>query len=137
MKTIVVGYDATPSAERALELAAELGSAFGASLVVTSIAPILVPVGRGLGGVDPVDSPAKHREQLALAREKLAARAVEVELVEGVGDPADSIVDLADQRDADLIVVGTREPNLLQRLLGTSVSGHVVREAHRNVLVVH
>ena len=137
MNTIVLGYDATPGADRALELAAELVRAFGASLVVTSVAPILAPAARGFGGVDPVDPPAKHRAQLKQAREKLAAKGIEAELVDGVGDPADAIVDLADERDADLIVVGTREPSFLERVLDPSVSAGVARKSHCDVLIVH
>jgi nucleotide-binding universal stress UspA family protein len=46
-------------------------------------------------------------------------------------------VELAEQRSANLIVVGTREPGLLKRLLGLSVSGSVERKARCDVLVVH
>jgi nucleotide-binding universal stress UspA family protein len=39
--------------------------------------------------------------------------------------------------DAQLIVVGTREPSLVERLLGMSVSERVQRQARCDVLIVH
>ena len=51
--------------------------------------------------------------------------------------PAKVILDLAESRNVDLIVVGTREAGLLERLLDPSVSGAVRRKAHCDVLVVH
>ena len=59
MKTIVVGYDETEGAKRALARAAELATAFGSKVIVTSVAQALVgaTAARGLGPVDPVDPP--------------------------------------------------------------------------------
>ncbi len=54
-----------------------------------------------------------------------------------MGHPAEAIIELADERGADLIVVGTREPGFFERLLGHSVSGSVQRHAHCDVLIVH
>ena len=54
-----------------------------------------------------------------------------------VGDPVNEIVDVAEQRNADLIVVGTREPGFLERLLEGSVSQGVARHARCDVLIVH
>ena len=137
LKTIVVGFDDTDPARRGLERAADFAEAFGAKLVVTSVAPILIGAGRSAGPVDPVDSPEEHREQLQDARKLLEARGIEAEYVPAVGEPADAIAELADDRDADLIVVGSRDPGILERLLGQSVSERVVHHAHRDVLIVH
>ena len=135
MKTIVVGYDETDGAKRALERAAELGAAFNAKLIVTSVAREAVALRSG--PIDPTDPPGLHKEELEHAAAFLADRGLEGEYELALGDPASEIVKLAEDRDADLIVVGTREPNLVARLLGQSVSGAVERKAHRDVLIVH
>jgi len=138
MDTIVVGFDDGEPARRALERAAEIAGALGAKLVVTSVAPLLLGVGgRGAGPLDPADPPEEHAEQLREARALLQKRGVEAEYVPATGEPADTIVELADKRGADMIVVGTREPGVIERLLGQSVSEGVAHRAHCDVLIVH
>lgn len=138
MKTIVVGYDQTAPADVALERAAELARAFGAALAVVSVAPVVAGAAAVRAGpIDPADSPARHEDELRHARDLLAPRGVTAEYELGLGDPAEALVEIAERRGADLLVVGTREPSLLARLLGLSVSGGVQRRAHCDVLIVH
>src|SRR5439155_23405324 len=110
LNPVVVGFDDTEPARRALERAADLAEAFRAKLVVTSVAPILVGSTRNVGPLDPVDSPEEHREQLQDARELLEARNVKAEYVPAVGEPADTIADPAADLDAHLIGAGPMEP---------------------------
>jgi nucleotide-binding universal stress UspA family protein len=137
LQTIVVGYDETEPSKRALDRAADLAESFGAKLIVTSVAPVMISTGRSMGPVDPTDTPAEHVAELQHAGEHLSGRKIDVEYQPAIGEPADTILDVAEEQKADMIVVGTREPNVLERLLGQSVSGAVSRRAHCDVLIVH
>ncbi len=137
MHTIVVGYDSTEASARALDRAGDIASAFGSTVVVTSVAGVLTGTSRGGGSVDPTDPAEEHDALLEAARAKLAERGIEASSVLGVGHPADAIVQLAEERGADLVVVGTREPGFWERMLGNSVSASVQRQARCDVLIVH
>lgn len=127
MNTIVVAYNDTNDSDRALERAAELAGFYGAKVVVTSVVPVLV------GGTPPEAPGLELQHAAALLRE----RGIEPELVEAAGEIADAIVEVAERHAADLIVLGTREPSQVERMLGYSVSEGVQRKAHCDVLIVH
>jgi len=135
MKTILLAYDDTRSGEVALERAAEIAGALGAKLVVASVAPMLLSVGRSGGTIDPADSPARHEAALQHARSRLWERGLTPECVCATGDPADTIVRVAKACHADLIVVGLRSTNPVKRLLGQNVSESVLHKAGCAVLV--
>jgi nucleotide-binding universal stress UspA family protein len=138
MKTIVIGYDDTEPSKRALDRAIELAKVFGGTLIVTSVAPVVAGGGgRSMGVYDPADTPAEHREELAQARATIEGAGVQADYVLATSDPADAIVEVAGERGADLVVIGTREHGIAQRLLGQSVSGAVAREVGCDVLIVH
>lgn len=137
MSTIVLGYDESEVARRALARAAQLSKALGARLVVTSVAPVSMTAGGRSVGADPTESAADHLAELAEARAYLEREGVSAEYVEAIGQEAESILASARQHDADLIVVGGRELSALQRLLGQSVSDAVSHGARCDVLIVH
>src|ERR687898_93820 len=123
MKTIVVGYDGSDAAERALRRAAEIAEAFSARLVVVSVsalayapAPVsaleptaepVPPVVAGpvaVGGTVPMPGPLQAppepeelaRRQLERARMSLAGHKVETEYVVELGNPAERLLEVAD-----------------------------------------
>jgi nucleotide-binding universal stress UspA family protein len=54
-----------------------------------------------------------------------------------IGEISEAIVQVAESRNVGLIVLGTREPSQVERMLGHSVSETVQRMAHCDVLIVH
>ena len=127
VETIVVAYDDPESGT--LSRAAELAQAFGASLVVTNVVPP--------DHDEEAEAERYGRERLEQARTFLESRGVTAEVVRSVGQPAEAIVALARERNADLIVVGMRKKGFIERLVEGSVAQNVLRRAPCDVLVVH
>jgi nucleotide-binding universal stress UspA family protein len=100
-----------------------------------------VPAGGTMPLPQPVPVPPEPEElarrELDRARMSLAARQIETEYVVELGDPAKRLLEVADQRDADLIVVGSREHGFLEGLLGRPIDEVVAWRSERDVLLVH
>jgi nucleotide-binding universal stress UspA family protein len=138
MKTILVAYDDTGPSKRALDRAATVAEAFGSRVLVTSIAPLHYSSPRlTLTVKERGDGVAAREEDLQQAKAILEERGINAETLAARGHPAPTIAKLADDNDADLVVVGTRELGALQRLLGQSVSAGVSRRVRCDVLIVH
>ena len=118
-RRIIVGFDGTEGARRALESAAQLAG-YGSTLTVVAVAS---EGGNGGGDV------------LASARDFLLERLVTATYVQRFGDPASELVEAAGELGADLVVVGRRSGVNGARQPG-SVSADVVRHAPCDVLVV-
>jgi nucleotide-binding universal stress UspA family protein len=136
MKTILLAYEERPVSRAVLQRTAELAKAFAAGVIITSVAPVLVT--KGQGPWDPADPPSRHREEVEGAAQTLADLGVtNVETVVTGGEPARESIELADDRKADLIVLGAHDGGLVTRLIGGSVADAVVHHAHTDVLIVH
>ncbi|NQX15710.1 universal stress protein [Rathayibacter sp. VKM Ac-2857] len=132
--------------------AAQLASGLGAPLLLLTVVadPYLVgeyvdPMTGGIpvglvprsGGADagPTEPPGL-RESLT---ELLAGTGVDWTLRTAQGEPALALTDLAEQVDARMIVVGTRDPGVLAGIaefLSGSVAVHLAHRQQRPVLVV-
>lgn len=133
MGPILVAYDGSDSARRALDQAATIAN--GQSVTVVSVAELLPQFGRAGAMLLPEEDGERKRE-LADAVQILSQRGVKVTAVERRGDAAEAIVDEAQKEGADLIVIGSRGLNSAKRWLLGSVSTRVVHHAPCNVLVV-
>jgi nucleotide-binding universal stress UspA family protein len=133
MKRILIAYDGSESAERALDEAARLAN--GSDVTVVSVAELLPQFGRAAAMLLPEED-AERKAELEQAKEKLAKLGVDAKTVERRGDPAEMIIEEAKQEKADLIVVGTRGLSTAKGWMLGSVSSRVMHHAPCNVLVV-
>lgn len=133
MERILLAYDGGEPARRALETAAELALAFHASLSVVSV----VPLDQDGRPVEPWDGGEAHARELHEAKRLLADHGLDVDLLEPLGDPAPTIERIAIEGGFDTIVVGSRGLRALDRLVGGSISEHVVTHTPATVVVTH
>jgi len=144
-KSIVVGTDGSPTAERAVVQAATLAAGDGARLVVvTAYTP-----GEGAASSIDVDSLPKdirftltdpvQAEELAERGRSLAREAgvPKVVVQATAGDPAQALLAAATDFDADLIVVGSKGLTSHARFILGSVASTVGHHAPCDVLVAH
>jgi nucleotide-binding universal stress UspA family protein len=142
-KRIVVGTDGSETAAQAVRQAIELAGLSGAHLsIVSAYAPIS---GRRVQG-EQSEAPADvhyeigPREDVNLVLDAAAAEAksagIEVQTHPVEGDPADAILNVAEETKADLIVVGNKGMTGARRYLLGSVPNNVSHHAPCSVIIV-
>ena len=140
---IVVGTDGSDTAAEAVDKAIELARLMDARLsIVSAYAPVS---GRRTSSELP-DAPADvqyelgPREDVNLVLDAAAADAkkagVEVQTHPVEGDPADAILNVAEEVKADLIVVGNKGMTGARRYLLGSVPNNVSHHAPCSVIIV-
>ena len=141
MDHILAAIDGSPEAEAAVDKAADLAQALGASLQLVYVVPPHPPPGpaaftRGydLGELVEHDyAPALlHQFELRCAR-----KGVTVDAMTAVGPVAETIADIARTSGAGMVVVGHRERSGLSRVLLGSVADRLLQISPAPVLVVH
>jgi nucleotide-binding universal stress UspA family protein len=131
---ILVAYDGSDGAKRALDQAAELAHN-GASVSVVSVAEPLPQFGRAAPMLVP-EADEERKRELREAKAALAGKGIDASIVERKGDAATMIIGEAEHENAEVIVMGTRGLNTAQRWLLGSVSSKVVERAPCNVMIV-
>ena len=135
-KLAVVGCDGSDASERGAARAAEL-LAPGGTLVLVGVEVEAYSAG---ALSESLIEPGEHRairDAVARAAARFSGReGVRIETVVLRGDTAAVLVELADRRGADLIVVGRRGRDFAARVVLGSVAQRVVESARCDVLVV-
>jgi nucleotide-binding universal stress UspA family protein len=142
-RSIVVGTDGSATASEAVRQATELARSVGAKVfLVSAYEP--VPEGRLRDERQQVPedlqwmvNPREDVEStLEASAGTLQESGVEVETLAREGDPADAILDVAEEKDADLIVVGNKGMTGAKRFLLGSVPNKVSHHAPCSVLII-
>ena len=142
-RSIVVGTDGSETAGKAVEAAVQLAKLCGAPLhVVSAYEP--VPKGRlreeARQAPEDTQWMINPREDvdatLRDAAETARTSGVEAETYARQGDPADAILDVAEEQSADLIVVGNKGMTGARRFLLGSVPNRVSHHAPCSVLII-
>jgi nucleotide-binding universal stress UspA family protein len=132
--TIVIGYDGSDAAHRAVARIGQL-AAPPAKVVVVAVVP---EVGRSSVSDEPLAGAGFDTGRLlAEAGELLPdAGGTVIERRAATGDPAAVLVEVARDVQADLLIVGRRGTDFVARALLGSVAQRVVQQARCDVLVV-
>ncbi len=131
---VLVAYDGSEQARRALDWAAHMAQ--GATVSVISVAPTLAASPKIADAVDPTSDADEHRRQLDEAVALLDALGVRATAVLKAGNPAEEIINAAADGRFDVIIVGIRGMGAIERFLIGSVADRLVRYATVPVLVV-
>lgn len=134
MSDIIVGYDGSECARAALHTALEVAAAYGDKVVI-AFGYELSPVA---GELHDYAAALKDMatKRLAEGSALAAASGAQVETAVVTGGPAAGLVELADARDARVIVVGTRGESPLKGALLGSTPHKLLQLSDRPVLVV-
>jgi nucleotide-binding universal stress UspA family protein len=141
--SIVVGTDGSETANEAVRQAAQLAGLLGARVHLVCV---YEPVPSAVDGPGDPDAHAESgwvlrpREAVDATLESaaavFAAAGVEVERYAQRGDPADAILDVAEERGADLIIIGNRGQTGAKRFLLGSVPNRISHHAPCAVLII-
>ena len=140
-QTIVVGTDGSETAAVALQHATEMAKAGGGTLHIVNVFRPVNTIGMALAGVaaDVSEIAGELAEQAQSVCEPAAEAArragVACEVHAIPGDPSDSLIAIAEQVQADLLVVGNRGMAGVRRVLG-SVPNKISHHAPCSVLIV-
>jgi nucleotide-binding universal stress UspA family protein len=142
-KSIVVGTDGSDTATQAVHQAVDLARSVGAKLeLVSAYEPVPAQRLREEQREAPEDlqwaiNPREDVDATLEAAAELARQAgVLVNVYPRQGDPADAILDVAEEQGADLVVVGNKGMTGAKRFLLGSVPNKVSHHAPCSVLII-
>ncbi len=144
-KSIICGVDGSPDSHGALKVAAQFAGRLGSTLILAHVAePAYVPYAAaypfgGTAGPMAATEEVESEEEAAarlLQRVGVDAGLANAERRVAIGHPAERLAELADEEDAEFVVVGSRGRGALKAAFLGSVSSNLVGIARCPVLIV-
>jgi nucleotide-binding universal stress UspA family protein len=142
--SIVVGTDGSKTATQAVREAVDVAKAVGATLeLVSAYAPVSeqrlrAEKRKAPAAMQSASNPRRETEALLSDAADIAREAdVNVNLHARQGDPSDAILDVAEEHNADLVIVGNKGMTGAKRFMLGSVPNRVSHHAPCSVLIVH
>ena len=145
VRRILVGYDGSDGAKRALGRAISEAHDSHGRITVLSVAnmPLDLDVPRNFGTLDDISPdegkalppPPDVVQHLTEARDRLASAGLEAHLTWTAGEPGAAILETAKEVRAQVIILGEHHHGLLGNLLGTDIDAEVQREAGCEVVL--
>jgi nucleotide-binding universal stress UspA family protein len=141
MKPIVLATDGSPSAAEATLKAVDLARTLEAPLVAVAVEHVTFPTYGYYGYAqilsEVTDIERKHVEETLEQTKAVAEEAgIDCDAVHTAGPVVDAICQVAQERDAQLVVIGAHGWGLVRRAIHGSISTGVLHEAPCPVLVV-
>jgi nucleotide-binding universal stress UspA family protein len=134
MSTVVVGYDGSDLARAALDAALDVAGRTGDRVVAVFAYEVSRLGGEVKDYAKALRERAEREMQHALHQAEAAGVTIETQIVET--DPPEALVQIAAERDARLIVVGSRGERPLKAMVLGSTPYRLLHLADRPVLVV-
>jgi len=138
LRRILVGVDRSTPALAALALAGDVAGAVGGALTVLEVIEHVppFPLDRDATATNVPAAGARAWARLEAAAADLRRRGLAVQVVVRSGDPAGTLLEVADDIDADLVVLGSRGRGGPEDLMLGSVARTVADRVRRPTLVV-
>lgn len=138
LRTILHPTDYSPLSQAALRFAVDLAQKWNAEVLILHVVDSLLPEHLSYGEATAQRQPETYQHQLWDELRKVAPAdpAVRVEHLLREGEPASAIVQVAQERNCDLIVLGSHGRTGLERVLLGSIAEQVMRHSLCPVLIV-
>lgn len=135
-KTILFPVDQSREAREAADVALNLVKTYQANLVILAVLePNETEAGQEPHS-EPMTSPETVAQLLQEAQSMFTEAGIQAKLMEREGKPAFTICDIADEIEADLIVIGSRGTGLTEEGAADSVTNRIINLSPCPVLVV-
>jgi nucleotide-binding universal stress UspA family protein len=137
LSSIVVGTDGSDTAQEAVRQAAELARRFDAHLhIVCAYTPVAVRVQGSSPESGEWNVGPEFIGEEVLARASSLAAGGHVETHARTGDPAEAIIEVAEEENADLVVIGNKGMQGARRFMLGNVPNKVSHHAPCSVYIV-